>query len=215
MFTGIVEKTARIARMASRGNGAVLAIQNPWPTPPESGESISVSGACLTVVSANEREISFDVSAETLQKTILGSIRPGGKVNLEKALRVSDDISGHFVAGHVDGVGEVTALRRQDAFAELVVRAPEDLAVYLVPKGSVAVDGVSLTIATLKGSAFSIAVIPETLARTTLGELTPGTRVNIETDMLGKYVVKYLSQMGGADRKPSGLTIKRLEELGF
>jgi len=215
MFTGIVEKVARVTRMAGRGKGATLVIENPWPTSPETGESISVSGTCLTVVSANEREISFDVSAETLQKTILGSIRPGGKVNLEKALRVGDDISGHFVAGHVDGVGEVIALRRQDAFAELVVRVPEDLAIYLVPKGSVAVDGVSLTIAGLEGASLSIAVIPETLARTTLGDLSAGAKVNIETDMLGKYVVKYLSQMGSADRKSSGLTIKRLEELGF
>jgi riboflavin synthase len=215
LFTGIVDKTARVARLVRRGAAAGLAIENPWSDLPEPGQSISVSGACLTVVSANEREISFDVSSETLGKTILGAMRPGTTVNLEKALRVGDDISGHFVAGHVDGLGEVAGLKRLAEFAELSVRVPDELAVYLVPRGSVAIDGVSLTIASLEGSAFTVALIPETLTRTTLGSLAAGSKVNIETDMLGKYVVRYLASMGAKAPKASGLTIERLEQAGF
>jgi len=214
VFTGIIEKTARVTRLAARPSGATLSVTNPWDTLPGLGESIAVNGACLTVVSANQREISFDVSAETLKKTTFSRLAPGDVANLEKALRLGDDVSGHLVAGHVDGVGDVLALERRADFADLRVRVPDDLAVYLVPKGSVAVDGVSLTIASLSGNEFTVAVIPETLSRTTLGALRPGSRVNMETDMLGKYVIRYMSQLQSAPAS-SGLTLKRLEELGF
>lgn len=213
MFTGIVAKTARVSRITCAAAGAVLVVENAWDAPPRLGESISVNGACLTVVSANGREISFDVSEETFRRTTFGEFRPGGTVNLERALKVGDDVSGHFVAGHVDGTGVVESLSRNAAFAELRVRAPEELAVYLVPKGSVAIDGVSLTVATLEGASFSVAVIPETLTRTTLGKVRTGDRVNIETDMLGKYVVRYLALMPGG--KSEGLTAEKLREAGF
>lgn len=215
MFTGIVEKKARVRRIERRSPGALLLLENPWTVPPEAGESVSVDGACLTVVSANEREISFDVSEETLKKTTLAQAGPSSLVNLEKALKVGDDISGHFVSGHVDATGEVLSLTRQGAFATLAVRVPPELCVYLAPKGSVSVNGVSLTIASLAGDTFDVAVIPETLARTNLAALKPGDRVNVETDMLAKYVVKYLSSFGKSPTGASGLSMKRLHEAGF
>lgn len=234
MFTGIIEKTARVTELAGRARAAVISVENPWPAAsgrlPRPGESISVNGACLTVISANDAKISFDVSGETLSRTNLSAARAGESVNLERALRLGDDISGHLVSGHVDAVGRVAGIEREGEFATLAVRVPEALLVYLVPKGSVAVDGISLTIARLEGDSFEAAVIPETLARTTLGRRRAGDAVNIEADMLGKYVVRYLALMsgkgepgapggqagpGGPGAQASNITMKRLEELGY
>ncbi|MCD6406048.1 MAG: riboflavin synthase, partial [Planctomycetes bacterium] len=177
MFTGIVQNTAAITAISPRSPGAVLKVANPFGQCPQPGESISVDGVCLTVVSANEREISFDLSEETLKKTVFSSARPGRKVNLERALKVGDSISGHFVTGHIDGVAQVLSLRRQGAFAELLIKVQDNIAPWLVPKGSVAVNGVSLTVASLERSAFTVVVIPETLARTNLGALRAGDAV--------------------------------------
>jgi riboflavin synthase alpha subunit len=219
MFTGIIQKTARVTRFARHAEGARLSVENPWANDAQTGqgqpgESISVNGACLTVVSASEREISFDISAETLKKTTLGDARAGRLVNLERSLRTGQDISGHFVLGHVDGTGRVERFERRVDFAELAVEIPGELAVYVVPKGSIAIDGVSLTVASLEGNAVSVALIPETLSRTTLGALTAGDRVNIETDIIGKYVVRYLSAGRGIPAG-EGVTLDRLEEAGF
>jgi len=214
MFTGIIETTARIIQLAGRGSGALLVVDNRLAAMPKSGDSVSVSGACLTVVSANAREISFDVSPETLKRTTFSSARSGDLVNLERSLRIGEEVSGHFVAGHVDGKGEVSSLARSGDFANLSVSVPDELLVYLVPKGSIAVDGVSLTVASLDGNVFAVALIPETLSRTTLGGLSVGDEVNLETDLLGKYVVRYLALMreGG---QAGGLTLERLEQLGY
>jgi riboflavin synthase alpha subunit len=213
MFTGIVQHTARVASVSRLGVGARLAVENAFGEPPRSGESISVNGSCLTVVSANERQISFDLSTETLKKTIFRSVGPGAVVNLERALAVGQDISGHFVSGHVDGVGRVVSIEKSGEFAVLTFTSPEELAVYIVPKGSIAINGVSLTIASLSGTTFSVAVIPETLSRTNLSRLTPGEEVNIETDLLGKYVVRYLASMRGEGG--GEISLDRLQELGY
>lgn len=215
MFTGIVRKTARIASISKHGAGAVLKVENPWAAALEAGKSIAVSGACLTVISANEREISFDLSAETIEGTIFSSAAPGESVNLEGALKVGDDLSGHFVTGHVDGMGRVVSIETEREFARLAVEAPEGLLAYLVPKGSVAVNGVSLTIARLDGSIFEIAVIPETLRRTNLGSLRPGDSVNLEGDLLGKYVYRYLQLEGSGGQGPGRLSLDRIEEMGY
>jgi riboflavin synthase alpha subunit len=214
MFTGIVQQTAAIISMSRRGGGASMKIESPWRTPPAPGESVSVNGSCLTVVSANEREISFDLSGETLKKTIFSSVFPGARVNLERSLKVGDYVSGHFVTGHVDGVGTVVEFTRKGAFAELSVKVPAELAVYIAPKGSVAVNGVSLTIASLEGDSFVAAVIPETIERTNLAELKTGSPVNIEADLIGKHVVRYLSTAGGAETRQA-LTLTDLEEKGY
>lgn len=219
MFTGIIQKTARGLRFARRGSGAVLAVENPWgdlpqTVQPEPGESISVNGACLTVVSANRKEISFDMSPETLKKTNLTDAWSARPMNLERSLRAGSDVSGHFVTGHVDGVGRVLSLERSGDFATLSVSVTSELAIYIVPKGSVAVEGVSLTVASMEGDSFSVALIPATLARTSLAALSTGDGVNIETDLLGKYVIRYLSAAGEATAG-NPLTLERLKQAGF
>ncbi len=214
MFTGIIEHTAPVLRVSRRGSGAVIAVSNPWPTPPETGESVSVSGACLTVVSANRREILFDLSPETLEKTTFCNASHGRIVNLERALRAGDDISGHFVAGHVDALGRIVEMRRMSAFAELRVAAPAQIEAYLAPKGSVAVDGVSLTIADIEGEVFTAALIPATLERTTLDRLSPGDAVNIEVDIIARHVVRWLSLRGAAPAEGS-ITLDRLSDMGY
>lgn len=215
MFTGIVQETASITSISKRSHGGVLRVENPWDRVPKVGESISVDGSCLTVISANEGEISFDLSAETLEKTIFSSAAAGDAVNLEGALRLGDDVSGHFVQGHVDGIGTVVGLKREEGFATLSVRIPEEFAAYVVYKGSIAVNGVSLTIASIAGDVISVAVIPETLARTNLAALKGGDPVNIETDILGKHVVRYLSAGNKGKGASAALTADRLRELGY
>jgi riboflavin synthase len=214
MFTGIVEHIAPLISISRRGPGAVLVVTNPWPTPPEGGESICVSGACLTVVSANDRQILFDLSEETLENTTLSGAVPGRLVNLEGALRAGDDISGHFVTGHVDGVGTVVDLRRAGDFARLRVSVPKPLLSHLAPKGSIAVDGVSLTIADTEGDSFTAALIPETLTRTNLGRLARGDSVNIETDVLAKYVARCLALRQSVPTEGS-VTLDQLAEMGY
>lgn len=213
MFTGLIEHTAAVLAVSRRGAAGSLAVENPWQAPPGAGESISVNGACLTVVSANDRQISFDLSAETLEKTVLAAAKPGTVVNLERALVVGDGISGHFVQGHVDGVGSLKGIVRQGGFATLTFEAPRELSVYVAMKGSIAVNGVSLTVASLEGNRFSVAVIPETLERTNLSRLRTGDKVNIETDLIAKHVVRYLEAAGGG--KSGGLSLGKLEEIGL
>ncbi len=215
MFTGIIQKTARITSITRHGAAGLLTVENPWPAPPAKGESIAVNGACLTVVSANVREVSFDVSRQTLETTTLASAAPGELANLEPALKVGDDISGHFVTGHVDGKGTVLAIEEEGDFALLRLEAPGALLAYLVPRGSVAVNGVSLTIATLEGAAFGIALIPETLRSTNLHLLRPLDEVNLEADLLGKYVVRRLDLMQSGGQSRQGLSLERLEEMGY
>jgi riboflavin synthase len=200
MFTGIVEETGHvIARAGSRLvvaahvtlEGSVL------------GASVAVNGACLTVVERGPDRLAFDVGPETLRVTALGELGAGDAVNLERPLRLGDFVGGHLVQGHVDGIGTVTSMARHDDTARVGIEWPEgDLGALLVPKGSVAVDGVSLTVASLSERAFEVMLIPHTLERTTLRDLRTGRRVNLEMDMIGKYVVRALEHhQGRGDRR--------------
>jgi riboflavin synthase len=190
VFTGIIQTTGRIdRRTASGGAGARLAISTPRPLPGLAiGESIGVNGACLTVVSRQGRRFTVDVSPETLKRTTLGRLAPGTRVNLERALRMGDRLGGHIVQGHVDGVGRLEAITPDGDWVVYRFSTPRTLSPYLVEKGSIAVDGVSLTIADCRGPSFSTALIPHTLAETTLGELEPGGSVNLEADVLLKQI---------------------------
>jgi len=194
VFTGLVQAVGVIIRAEPTAAGRRLVVDpGAWTHRPAPGESISVSGACLTQAGAFEGRLVFDVVPETLARTTLGAREPGSRVNLERSLAAGDLIGGHFVQGHVDGVGTVERVRT-DGEWRVRVAAPEAVAAYLVPKGSIAVEGVSLTIAAVDGDAFEIALIPTTLAETTLAELREGDRVNLEADTLAKTVATLLAR---------------------
>ena len=195
MFTGLVEEAGRV--VAREGARLTVAAQRVHEDS-ELGASIAVNGVCLTVAVRAGQQIGFDLGPETLSRTALGDLRAGDRVNLERPLRLGGLVGGHLVQGHVDGVGIVTKLERDGDTARLRVewRDPA-LARLLIPQGSVAVDGVSLTVAALDATAFEIMLIPHTLDQTTLGGLAGGRRVNLEMDMIGKYVQRFLS-LGGS-----------------
>ncbi len=212
MFSGIIECTATITDTCPVRGGRRLSLEvGPVAAECAIGASLCVSGVCLTVAGVEGGELFFDVITETLEKSTLGSKRVGDKVNLERSLRVGDRLDGHFVQGHVDGRAAVD--RVQASSREYLVRLLPDysLSPYLVPKGSVSVDGVSLTIAALTDSSFSIALIPTTLNRTTLSLLSVGDRVNIETDIIVRAIVHRMSEMSASE----GLTHQALREAGF
>jgi riboflavin synthase len=195
MFTGIIESLASVASIDERPPGRHLLIRaGRLVADARVGDSIAVNGCCLTVVSAQDDTLAFDAGPETLSRTNLGELKPGGQVNLERSLRMSDRLGGHFVTGHVDGTGTLLARRDEADWATLWFSFPSELRRQLVSKGSIAVDGVSLTLVDVESDRFSVALIPHTLAHTTLGKLAIGGRVNLETDLLAKYVQQ---QMGG------------------
>lgn len=167
-----------------------------WGYVPELGASVSVDGCCLTVAAMSGGVAQFDVVAETLAKTTLGSLEAGARVNLEHALRADSLLGGHFVQGHVDGVGEVVDVQRDPSDWRMTVRVAREIAKYATPKGSICISGVSLTIARLEGDRIGVALIPTTLSETTLGELSAGDRVNVEADVLAKMVVHQLERFG-------------------
>lgn len=201
MFTGIVQELGTVRRVQSTVDGARIEIYAPHTTAAlEIGDSVATQGACLTCVSKSEGAFAADLSRETLDRTTLGSLRPGDLVNLEPALRLSDRLGGHLVTGHVDGVGYLEAEQESGGGKVLTFSAPPGVMRYVIEKGSICVDGVSLTIAGLSERTFWVALIPHTLEVTTLGRLRPGQPVNLEADLIGKYVEKLL----GGDR-PSDL----------
>ncbi|HEX2025983.1 MAG TPA: riboflavin synthase [Actinomycetota bacterium] len=190
MFTGIVEERGSVIRSGPTPAGHRLEIAcRTVGEDARAGDSIAAGGVCLTVVQAGDGALAFDLSPETLDRTTLGSLRPGDRVNLERPVTVATRLGGHVVQGHVDGVGTVVSREDDPAGGAVVrVRVPAGIERYLVEKGSVAVDGVSLTVAAADGDAFTAALIPHTVAVTTLGAAGPGTRVNLEVDVLAKYV---------------------------
>jgi riboflavin synthase len=189
VFTGLVEEVGRIARVGPGVEGARVVVDAPLVAGGLAvGDSVSVSGACLTAVSVGASEFAVDAVAETLRRTALGALAAGDVVNLERALRVGDRLGGHMVQGHVDATGTVTAARSEGESVVLSVAAPADVMRYVVEKGSVAVDGVSLTVAARRPDGFDVALIPHTMAATTLGPEAVGRAVNLESDVLAKYV---------------------------
>jgi riboflavin synthase len=190
MFTGIVREIGTVASF----DGSRLVVAGPETAPDAAvGDSVSVAGVCLTVVGTEAGQLAFDVVPETLSRTGLGRLEPGDVVNLEPSLRVGDQLGGHVVQGHVDGVGHVRSVMSEGDGRRLWVDAPEAVVRYCLEKGSVAVDGVSLTVAALDDDGFEVALIPHTLAVTTLGRLEPGDAVNLEADVLGKVVERLLA----------------------
>lgn len=214
MFTGLVSAVSRVVSLRSEATGAVLAVERPSEFGDVTvGESIAVSGVCLTVVQPADpgRPLFFDVSPETLLRSALGALSPGAGVNLERALRASDRLGGHVVAGHVDGTAEVLAVVKQGDSWTFTFSLPGTLARYVVEKGSISVDGVSLTVAALHERRFDVAVIPHTFAETTLGDRKPGDRVNLEVDVLGKYVERLLAaRLGGSKESASETREERI-----
>lgn len=193
MFTGIIEKTTRVIGVADGAMFRRLTLACNWPDV-RAGESIAVNGACLTVAEIAPGELGFDVIAETLGKTNLGLIEQGQAVHVERSLRIGDRLDGHFVQGHVDGTAHLIETISNDQEYRMRLEAPDDLAKYLVPKGSVTLDGVSLTLAAVDGKEFEVALIPTTLQLTLLGRRGPGWPFNLECDCLAKTVVAWLER---------------------
>lgn len=192
MFTGLIETVGRIGAVTPRAGGFRVTVTTAIAGELAEGESVAVNGVCLTATSAGGDQLHADIGPETARVTTLGGLRPGRAVNLERAMRADARFGGHFVQGHVDGTGVVEAVREDGDSHWITVRFPEALAGYLVPKGSVAVDGVSLTVASLGADAFDVMIIPFTWSHTSLSSLAAGDRVNLECDMVGKYVARAL-----------------------
>jgi riboflavin synthase len=194
MFTGLVEDLGELTDVDQSADGARLTVRTQLAGELREGDSVAVNGVCLTAATVDGDRFAAEAMNATLAQTSLGGLAPQSRVNLELALRASDRLGGHIVQGHVDGLGQVTEVRR-DGFARLLrIEAPPELMRYLVAKGSIAVDGVSLTVAELDQRSFTVSLIPETLERTTLGAAEAGTRVNLEVDMLAKYVEKLVTR---------------------
>ena len=227
MFTGIVQAKGRVVEVRPHPFGVRLRVdRSAWRPPrgyqPEHGDSICVSGVCLTVTEASGDLLAFDVIAETLSRTTLGSLAEGDEVNLEPAVMADQPLGGHFMQGHVDGVGEITDVRSDEVEWRVEVRPPREVMDYLTPKGSVAIDGVSLTLAAVGEASFQVALIPTTLAMTTLAERKAGDRVNLEADMLAKTVVHHLRRMREGPQRDNeegergeGVTMDLLRRAGF
>jgi len=195
MFSGIVETIGTLTRIDHTSEGGRLTLATSLPLAEVSlGESICINGTCLTVTVVGESELSFDVSAESLRRTNLGDLRPGDQVNVERSLRLQDRLSGHLVFGHVDGVGHVKAIQPEGDSFLYTFEIPRELGRYLVEKGSVAVDGISLTVFHCRPTEFTCAIIPHTYQVTTLHRKQPGDRVNIESDMQGKYIEQFVRE---------------------
>ncbi len=227
MFTGIVQAMGTVQSVQRRASGARIAVSAPeLERPIADGASICVNGTCLTVVTSDAVRIEFDVVHETLARTTLGDLVPGDRVNLEPSLRPTDRMDGHFVQGHVEGTGRVKQIGSSTTGQLWTFEAPAELMPYIIPKGSIAIDGISLTVAAVGESTFSVALIPTTLQRTTLGQIRAGDRVNLETDILVRTTVETLRRMaagtdaglgrsGTSRRGASGLTVEQLIANGW
>ena len=219
MFTGLIEEVGIVeaSRPQDRGARIVVRSERLWEGL-EIGDSVSVNGVCLTVVEKRRGGFEADMSAESLERTTLGHLKRGAKVNLERALTLSSPLGGHLVLGHVDGVGRITGMDTEGEGSVFGFAYPPELDIYLVDKGSIAVDGISLTISSLDAGRFSVAVIPHTLRETNLLGLKVGDDVNLETDIIGKYVRRFLEKgitVEGATAQSDGSLHEKLIEGGF
>ena len=216
MFTGLVEGLGQVLRVQPKGPDAALLIKPPWPLDETVlGESIAVNGACLTVTSTGGGGFSVDVSAESLSRTTLGGLKTGGQINLERALKLGDRLGGHLVSGHVDCVGQITGKEQVGDSIRFAVSIPPEHLFYIVEKGSVTVEGISLTVNQVDASGFSLNIIPHTMSGTTLKLAAIGDSVNIETDLIGKYVARLLNRGEPQSGGQEGLTREQLAKLGF
>ena len=205
-----------IRSIQHRGSSATLAVElGSLAENMNLGDSVAINGVCLTVTRLNNTVGQFDVSQETLDTTTTGSLRTGARVNLERALQLGARMGGHMVQGHVDGEAQISGLKQEQAFMHITFTAPDALNAQIVPKGSIAVNGISLTVADKIDKGFAIAVIPETARQTTLAQARVGDSVNLETDIVVKSVQQYLSQIVSGDAPGSGLTLDKLRQLGF
>ncbi len=215
MFTGIIEEVGRVETLMDKVGGMKMQIHAPKLSADlKVGDSLAVNGVCLTVtVKSPPASLSFDISQETLRRTGLGSLKRGDPVNLEPALTLEKPLGGHLVSGHVDGEAVLTDLKPVGEMVEMTFEVPETLAGLMIEKGSVALDGISLTIASLEKNTLTVAVIPHTLKQTTLGWKKIGDALNLETDMIGKYVKKFLDP--AENKKKASLSMDFLAEHGF
>ena len=213
MFTGIIQQVCTVKALSRSGDSAALTIDlGQLANQAKIGDSIAINGVCLTVTKLAGTQATFDVSGETLAKSTIGKLATGAKVNIELALRADDRFGGHFVLGHVDGTATIKKIDKKADFATFTFAASKDLLDQMIPKGSVAVDGISLTIAELNADSFTVAVIPQTLKETTLGQAKIAEQVNIEIDIITKTVRRYLQQLSPGK---SGMTLEDLKQQGF
>jgi len=216
MFTGIIQGLGTVIEKRPAGGGMVFLLEAGFAlTDPEEGESIAINGVCLTARNIRGSRFSVDVSPESLDRTGLGSLEVGGTVNLERALRLADRLGGHLVSGHVDLRGRVEERRSEGDFTLFTFSLNSGMAKYVIEKGSITIDGVSLTVNSCSGNRFLVSIIPHTLAVTTLGQLQQGDRVNIEVDIIGKYVEKLLAEQSGETGSGSRINPAFLAEHGF
>lgn len=213
MFTGIIEHLGKVKQVKLQASSAIIVVDvGPLSDDVNPGDSIAINGACLTVTQIKDSEVYFDVSTETLSKTTIGRLKTSDNINIERSLKMGDKLGGHFVTGHVDGVGVINKVESEPGQCTVWFSVSEELTNMMIKKGSVAVDGISLTIVEIRDGLFSVALIPYTLEATTLGFKKAGQKVNIETDMLGKWVKRILTVN---ESTTSGITEDLLKKKGF
>jgi riboflavin synthase len=213
MFTGLIQQVCSVKSLVKSGDSAALTIDlDSLADQTKTGDSIAINGACLTVAKQAGSLATFDLSAETLTKTTLGKLTPASKVNVELAMKADARFGGHLVLGHIDGIATIKNIDKKNDFATLTFATPKSLLNLMIPKGSVAVDGISLTIAELKSDGFTAAIIPQTLHKTNLSFAKINSQVNLENDIIVKAVIRQLENMGLMKEK---LTVDKLQQMGF
>ena len=216
MFTGIVEELGIVRNLSLLPESGQLTLEGRKVlNETQIGDSIAVNGVCLTVIRKSEREFTVDVMAETLQKTNLSELKGGSRVNLERALQLQTRLGGHLVSGHVDGVGYIRQITPWGIAQVYEIGAPPALLSFMLPKGSIAIDGISLTIIDVEVDYFTVSLIPHTFKETTLGLKGIGTSVNLETDLIGKYVARFMGLNTTTDKTKQNLSLSFLSEHGF
>ena len=214
MFTGIVEEVGTVRSVVSGQISGELAVRaSKVLSGTRVGDSIAVNGVCLTVTDMTDSTFSADVMHETMRRSSFSTIKSGSKVNLERAMQVGGRLGGHIVSGHIDGVGHVARIATDGIARVITISIPKDMKPFIVEKGSITIDGISLTVVSVGNSQFSVSIIPHTMANTTLMDKHPGAIVNLETDVIGKYVHSFI--VGHPSQASSGLTMEKLLENGF